>query len=33
MTFHGTNIVVKVPPYIPITDHYDPTWSFSKEDI
>ncbi len=29
MTFHGTNIVVKVPPYIPITDHYNSSWSFS----
>ena len=24
LTIHGTNIVVKVPPYIPRIDHYDP---------
>ena len=29
ITFHGTNVVVKVPPYIPIIDKYDPGWSFS----
>lgn len=27
--FHGTNVVVKVPPYLPKTDAYDPEWSFS----
>lgn len=31
--FHGTNIVVKVPPYIPRTDSYDPEWSFCEEDM
>lgn len=31
--FHGTNVVVKVPPYIPIIDYYEPNFSFSKEDM
>jgi len=30
---HGTNVVVKVPPYIPTTGAYDPVWSFGPEDI
>lgn len=31
--FHGPNVVVKVPPYIPIRDRYDKDLSFSKEDM
>mmetsp|Transcript_11391 Transcript_11391/g.1705 ORF Transcript_11391/g.1705 Transcript_11391/m.1705 type:complete len:87 (+) Transcript_11391:16-276(+) len=31
--FHGTNIVVKVPPYEPITDHFDYDMSICDEDI
>ena len=31
--FHGTNVVVKVPPYIPRTDQYDTEWSFCEEDM
>ena len=31
--FHGVNIVVKQPPYLPITDHFDPQMSLSAEDI
>ena len=30
--FHGVNIVVKNPPYIPIVDHFDPLFSFSEID-
>lgn len=30
---HGVNVAVKVAPYIPKTDSYDPKMSFSKEDI
>ncbi len=30
---HGVNVAVKVSPYIPKTDAYDPKMSFSKEDI
>jgi len=29
LTIHGTNVVVKVPPYLPRLDAYDPNWSFS----
>lgn len=31
--FHGVNVVVKLAPYIPITDHFDPQMSLSAEDI
>lgn len=31
--FHGVNVVYKLPPYIPITDHFDPMNSLSFEDI
>ncbi|XP_065883588.1 endoglycoceramidase-like isoform X2 [Dysidea avara] len=31
--FHGVNVVVKGPPWIPIVDKFDPDWSFSKEDM
>lgn len=30
--FHGVNIVVKNPPYVPIEDHFDPLFSLSEED-
>lgn len=33
LRIHGTNVVVKVPPYIPRIDAYDPEWSFSEEDM
>jgi len=33
MKFRGPNVVVKVPPYMPRTDKYDPTWSFAEEDM
>ena len=31
--FHGTNVVVKVPPYMPIIDYFEPNFSFAKEDM
>jgi endoglycosylceramidase len=31
--FHGVNVVVKVPPYLPITDQFDPQMSLNAEDI
>jgi endoglycosylceramidase len=31
--FHGVNAVVKLPPYIPITDRFDPAMSISAQDI
>ena len=31
--FHGTNVVFKGEPWIPITDHFDPFLSFSEEDM
>lgn len=33
ITFHGTNVVVKVPPYIPTTGNYNKLWSFGPQDI
>lgn len=33
MTFHGTNVVVKVPPYLPTTGDYNSMWSFGPNDI
>jgi endoglycosylceramidase len=30
---HGVNVAVKIAPYIPKTDAYDPKMSFTKEDI
>lgn len=33
MIYHGVNVVVKLPPYLPITDKFDPFISLSKEDI
>ncbi|XP_064403689.1 endoglycoceramidase-like [Halichondria panicea] len=31
--FHGANVVVKGPPWIPRTDKFDPYWSFCEEDM
>ena len=31
--FHGVNVVVKGPPWIPKVDTFDPDWSFSKDDM
>ena len=31
--FHGTNVVAKVPPYLPMTDVFDADFSFSEEDM
>ena len=31
--FHGLNVVVKGPPWIPRQDKFDSDWSFSKEDM
>lgn len=31
--FHGVNVVVKLPPFIPETDKFDPFFSLSDEDI
>lgn len=31
--FHGVNVVVKGPPWIPRQDKFDPYWSFSEEDM
>ena len=31
--FHGVNVVVKGPPWIPHIDTFDPQWSFSKKDM
>ena len=31
--FHGVNVVVKLPPFIPDTEHFDPYISFTDKDI
>ena len=31
--FHGVNVVVKIPPYLPNVDTFDPKFSLSSEDI
>lgn len=31
--YHGVNVVSKLPPYIPITEAFDPYFSLSVEDI
>jgi endoglycosylceramidase len=31
--FHGVNVVVKLPPFMPIVDKFDPFYSLSDEDI
>lgn len=33
ITFHGTNVVVKVPPYMPNTHSFDPITSLCEEDL
>ena len=31
--FHGMNVVVKGPPWLPRTDAFHPTWSFVEKDM
>eukprot|EP00730_Choanoeca_flexa_P012819 TRINITY_DN4651_c0_g1_i2.p1 TRINITY_DN4651_c0_g1~~TRINITY_DN4651_c0_g1_i2.p1 ORF type:complete len:490 (+),score=60.13 TRINITY_DN4651_c0_g1_i2:23-1471(+) len=31
--FHGTNVVYKAAPYIPVIDHFDHQYSFSAQDV
>ena len=31
--FHGVNVVVKLPPFIPDTEKFDPYISFTDKDI
>ena len=31
--FHGVNVVVKLPPFIPDTERFDPYFSFTNDDI
>ena len=31
--FHGQNVVVKLPPYIPVTDKFDAFMSVNDEDL
>jgi len=31
--FHGHNIVVKIPPYLPTTESFDPKMSLTDQDI
>ena len=31
--FHGTNVVYKAAPFVPILDHFDAQYSFSPRDI
>lgn len=31
--FHGVNVVVKGPPWIPETTTFDPQWSFTEKDM
>ena len=31
--FHGVNVVVKLPPFIPDTENFDPYFSFTDKDI
>jgi hypothetical protein len=33
LLLHGGCVVVKVPPYFPITDHFDYQWSFVDRDV
>jgi endoglycosylceramidase len=33
VTLHGVNVVYKVPPYIPETEHFNPEISVTDEDI
>jgi endoglycosylceramidase len=31
--FHGTNVVVKLPPYLPKDDEFDPIYSIVEKDL
>ena len=31
--FHGLNVVVKGPPWLPRMDQFDPRWSFVEKDM
>jgi endoglycosylceramidase len=31
--FHGPNVVVKIPPYSPVTERFDVEMSFSEDDM
>ena len=31
--FHGVNVVVKRPPWLPRMDKFDPRWSFVDKDM
>merc|ERR1740139_67700 len=31
--FHGTNVVVKLPPYLPREDEFDPIYSIVEKDL
>ena len=31
--FHGLNVVVKGPPWLPRMDVFDPNWSFVEKDM
>ena len=31
--FHGVNVVVKAPPWLPRTDAFDSRWSFVEKDM
>lgn len=33
ITFRGPNVVVKIPPYHPVTDKFDVYMSFSEQDM
>lgn len=33
VTFRGPNIVVKIPPYYPVTEEFDVIMSFSRQDM
>ena len=33
ITFRGPNVVVKIPPYVPVTDKVDHIMSFSEDDM
>ena len=31
--FHGVNVVVKGPPWLPLMDAFDPEWSYVEKDM
>lgn len=33
LVFHGVNVAYKLPPYVPVTDHFDAFTSLSAEDV